>query len=186
MNFQLKSQVNFIAIPSAKIKHAKIVFLDIDGVLNCDDTGITFTAPSGTVIPGIDPALVAKLNRIVDAVPDVLFVMSSTWRQWYSQTIDYLAVQGFRGTIVGHTTNSSYTYDDCDRLPLSTNDVMDRPARGAQILDFMNQYFFKGVYVALDDDGDCDVLGSNWIQTCMTTGLTDSDVDRAIRILSPG
>jgi hypothetical protein len=174
---------NRLDVPFRQVKHTPLVFLDIDGVVNCDSIAVKFTAPSGIVIPGIDPLLVAKVNRIVDAVPDVLFILSSTWRQWYQPTIDYLIAQGFRGTIVGHTTRSRYRHDDSDLLPLSTNDVMDRPARGAQILDFIDCFFYKGSYVALDDDDDCGVLGSRWIQTDADHGITDSDIDRAIQTL---
>ena len=53
----------------------KIIFLDIDGVLNCKKT----VARNRGVI-GIDPYLVSIFNRIIFAT-DAEIVLSSTWRK---------------------------------------------------------------------------------------------------------
>lgn len=52
----------------------KVLFLDIDGVANCATTKET----AGPYI-GIDPKLMAKVQRIVDKTGSVV-VLSSTWR----------------------------------------------------------------------------------------------------------
>ena len=52
----------------------KIIFLDIDGVLNCEKT---FQRHRGAI--GIDPYLVAIFNRIIFAT-DAKIVLSSSWR----------------------------------------------------------------------------------------------------------
>lgn len=85
----------------------KVLFLDIDGVLNWDGT----TERCGRYL-GIDPAMVARFNRIIDAHPDVKIVISSTWRRCdmpldayknFDELIAYLKSQGLRGDIIGKT-----------------------------------------------------------------------------------
>ncbi len=54
----------------------KIIFLDVDGVLNCKTT---IARCQGVI--GIDPFLVMEFNRIVFAT-DAKIVLSSSWRNW--------------------------------------------------------------------------------------------------------
>jgi len=54
----------------------KIIFLDIDGVLNCKTT---INRYGGAI--GIDPYLVMHFNRIIFAT-DAEIVLSSSWRHW--------------------------------------------------------------------------------------------------------
>ena len=56
----------------------KIIFLDIDGVLNSKET-VTRSSRCKSII-GIDPYLVAIFNRIIFAT-DAEIVLSSTWRK---------------------------------------------------------------------------------------------------------
>jgi len=56
----------------------KIIFLDLDGVVNAEDgpyRTITFLNKY------FDPALVNNLNMLFSEVPDLKFVLSSTWRE---------------------------------------------------------------------------------------------------------
>lgn len=85
----------------------KIIFLDIDGVLNWVETKDFI---DGFV--GLDPANIASFNRIVDAHPDVKIVISSTWRRCTPFQTAYkdfeglkklLADRGVRGEIIDHT-----------------------------------------------------------------------------------
>lgn len=55
---------------------APVLFLDIDGVLNHSGTKERLNG-----FTGIDAGNVAQLNGIVEAVPDLRIVISSTWRQ---------------------------------------------------------------------------------------------------------
>lgn len=52
---------------------SRLLFLDIDGVLNAHERHANGYSP-------IRPDLVANLNLILDAVPDLQIVLSSAWR----------------------------------------------------------------------------------------------------------
>lgn len=53
----------------------KILFLDIDGVLNCETT----TQRHNGII-GIDPRMALLVRKILTDVPDLKVVLSSSWR----------------------------------------------------------------------------------------------------------
>ena len=55
----------------------KVIFLDIDGVLNSEEYYESF--PDGEFIPPIDPVCVERLKRIVDRTGAKL-ILSSSWR----------------------------------------------------------------------------------------------------------
>ncbi len=87
----------------------KIIFLDIDGVLNWRKT--VERVHVGRFI-GIDPAMVARFNQIIDAHPDAKIVISSTWRNSFSYSteildfpglIKYLQARGLKGEVIDHT-----------------------------------------------------------------------------------
>jgi hypothetical protein len=54
----------------------KVIFLDIDGVLNCEDTG---GRRHGRMV--IEPRLAEIVRSIAAAVPDLRVVLSSSWRE---------------------------------------------------------------------------------------------------------
>lgn len=83
----------------------KVLFLDIDGVLNWIDTADRV----GPFI-GICPERVARFNKIVEAHPDLKIVISSTWRHGIRGHIEdfealktFLASRGVKGEIIDHT-----------------------------------------------------------------------------------
>lgn len=85
----------------------KIIFLDIDGVLNWRGTK---DRVDGFI--GFDPDLVAQFNRIIEAHPDAKIVISSSWRHCSAHNKAYkdfkglkrlLARKGIKGKIIGHT-----------------------------------------------------------------------------------
>lgn len=57
----------------------KLLFLDIDGVLNWAKTEDRL---DGYV--GLCKDRIARFNRIIEAVPDVKIVVSSTWRHMHT------------------------------------------------------------------------------------------------------
>lgn len=71
----------------------KLLFLDIDGVLNDHST-----LPSG--LCGIDPGAAAMLNYILDSCPDVEVVVSSAWRYYVHNGI--ITLQGFEMVLRTH------------------------------------------------------------------------------------
>ena len=55
----------------------RLIFLDIDGVLNCQ---ATFTGPHGDSFKSLEPAFCDELQRIVQACWPCHIVLASTWR----------------------------------------------------------------------------------------------------------
>lgn len=58
----------------------KVIFLDIDGVVNSEECLMRGDAHGG--ILGIDPYLAFTFGKITLALPDVQVVLSSSWRHW--------------------------------------------------------------------------------------------------------
>lgn len=148
----------------------KVVFLDIDGVLNSHAYVIRLQAQGQKVggLLGIDPVAVAHLNRLVDA--GATFVLSSTWR--FSHTPErmtkVLQATGFRGRVISATP----------RL----NESM---ARGKEIQMWLDDWKGDPVesFVILDDDSDMHHLMPRLVKTSFTAGLLDHHVDEALRLL---
>ena len=133
----------------------RLVFLDIDGVLNTSETYWRFKTQDQCVpFVGVDRDLVAILNQISD---DCVFVLSSTWRDMYYDTLQYLAYQGFKGKVIGKT-------------------ILPDLHRGNDILHWVKKHDCQGKWLAIDDDTTCSVLGDHWIQT--HDGITQDHIHR--------
>ena len=84
----------------------KVIFLDIDGVLNHDNTRDRIGG-----FLGLNPGMIKRFNRIIEACPDVKIVISSTWRYSYThgvytnfeELVQLLKARGVQGDIIGHT-----------------------------------------------------------------------------------
>lgn len=150
----------------------KIVFLDLDGVLN----SIAWYARRGPHAPeqdyfayAIDPACMARLNRLC-AQTGARIVFSSTWRKGVSlprlQTA--FAGVGCAARIIGKTPE------------------LHGETRGTEIAAWLTIHRAgrDTTFVILDDDADMGLLSVRLIQTDRATGLTDADVDRAIALLT--
>ena len=112
----------------------KIIFLDMDGVLNSE---LTFRN-NPTVIDPVDPEMVKQLNRIVKETGARL-VLSSTWRKGYLWP-SRLADAGIDlNNFVGITPGS------------------DKGFRGDEVnswLEYANHFLSIEKYAILDDDSD--------------------------------
>jgi hypothetical protein len=123
----------------------KIVFLDIDGVLNWVGTEDRI---SGFV--GLCPERIQRFNQILDAHPDAKIVVSSTWRasglfgvyEDFDGLKKLLADRGLRGEIIGHT-------------PIH----FGHRGRGNEIREYLDECFAEenpgqtlDAFVVLDDD----------------------------------
>ena len=164
----------------------KIVFLDIDGVLNSAHwwkvrTGVPEEANEADyAYYSIDPSAVVRLNRLLDESGAVC-VLSSTWRTMYPLTRmqRYLENRGFTGRLMGATPNhASHKMEKDDR---------DRwTRRGMEIqawLDMLGPGHQPESFVILDDDDDMAHLADLLVKTRFDNGLTNDDVDKALEIL---
>jgi hypothetical protein len=142
----------------------KILFLDIDGVLN--SAAVLERQRRGDAI---DRDMVERVNRIIDAT-GCKVVISSTWRLLHplGELKALLRLHGMRDVVIDKTPDLDRTHNN----------------RGDEIQAWLKQNPSVEKFVILDDDSDMsDVIG-HLVQTSFKTGLQDQHVDRAIANLS--
>jgi hypothetical protein len=152
----------------------KVIFLDIDGVLNNDHDDIVHNTEGFYC-----PVLVDRLNKIIHATRAKI-VVSSTWRlsRRVSQLQDTLSTMGVIGEVIGRT-------DDIEgRWALRGNAIFKYILDNTEQLGVERWWDFKS-YVILDDDNDMllDQVG-HFVRTDGLLGLTEKNVQQAIEILN--
>ena len=164
---------------------APVVFLDFDGVVAqviyrprlVDESEEQWVRRQASAHERIDPAAVARLNRLVDAIPAVRFVVSSSWRTPTKEgkvlhpparLAEYLHHHGFRGTVIDVTPH----------LPSLE--------RWDEIQAWLDAQAVPPTAFAILDDWNMGPLRARHVQTDYDTRLTDADVDRAMALLQPG
>ena len=156
----------------------KIIFLDIDGVLNNEDSDIVYLQEGSVCVGGFFcPELVGRLNTIIQET-GASIVLSSTWRLGLNlESAQKLMIElGVTGRVVGIT---DHVWD---------NHVL----RGNEIYkwildneDMVGEYYNFSNYLILDDDSDMLYWQrNNFVQTNGLKGLTDSNVMESIAILN--
>ena len=157
-----------------------IVFLDIDGVLNSErwyaqaasrkeERNSQSSSHRSLLERSIDPACIQRLNRLLQRTGAVVIV-SSSWRKKHqlSEIVSIIEARGFCGEVIGVTPS---------------DDGMQ--SRGEEITSWLKKNVPRGVaYVAVDDEVETGLPTEVVVVTSKDTGLTDEDVERAIRILS--
>ena len=143
----------------------KIIFLDIDGVLN-DDT--TPPYPKDWPEGHLKEDLIARINQIVEAT-GAKIVMSTAWRTVLSlkEFQELLGSKGLRAEII-----------DCTPSRMSF-----RP-RWHEIKEWIldNREIYVESWVAIDDLLIKEA-GERLVRTNPSIGITDEDVEKAIKIL---
>lgn len=173
----------------------RFLFLDIDGVLNskrwwqtrpkADDS--VRNSRDGYIRHNIDPAAVARLQRICD-VASPMVVLSSSWREMYCLPLmtECLAkFGGFTHPILGATPALA----PVGYVNATLEEGLFIGSRGREIqawLDKLLMHVANPVtysYVVLDDE---DVVGHGgfFVRTSFEEGLTDREADEAIRIFT--
>ena len=166
---------------------SKILFLDIDGVLNterqhdhCVEAGEAYVDNFGYAY---DPVAVANLKRIVDET-EVDIVISSSWKFWGLSTMQKLwASRELPGKVVDVTPNHV-----SDELLLSVDlSIMDMPAgKGSEIKEWLDTKGNQVInYAILDDVPDMlPEQQSHFVQTDPRVGITKDDAEKIIEILT--
>ena len=150
----------------------KVIFLDIDGVLNCETT----TVALGSCV-GIEDEKVRLLAEIVRKT-DALIVLTSTWKEfWYREENK----KEFQDAFANHldTKLNACGLSVFDKTEDQTFD------RGKGIRRWIDAYD-PGSFVILDDnlfDFRENGLWERLVRTDLSVGLTETDVDRAVSIL---
>ena len=163
----------------------KVVFLDIDGVLNSHDWWYARTSDRHD----IDPRNVAVLNEITQPVAASI-VVSSTWRLHYRGRYqdhdgerptwrflgDLLHSHGVLAPIIGIT----------EQLPAVPDGKGGRKScpRGLEIRAWLEAHAGVTHFVVLDDDMDMDGVEDHHVKTDMRTGgLRRAHVAPALSLL---
>ena len=148
-----------------------VIFLDVDGVLNCRHTR-TRTSDGWCFV---DDSLVARFKKLLD-LSGARLVLSSTWREGWNQEdeskndISFIELRNKfnefgieifdrTGEMCEHRWQSIKEYMECPR-----EDPIEH-------------------YVIIDDWADMGEYSNHLVLTNPSIGLTDEDVEAALRIL---
>lgn len=147
----------------------KVIFLDIDGVLN---RYAFLGAPS--TINMIEPELAARLNKLL-MFTDAKLVISSTWRCLVLN--GHYSLHGFAHMLKTHGVTVASV--------VATTGGNDGLNRGRQIRAWLREHLSEvEKYVILDDDDEgMDYHGEKYIRISAMEGLQDEHVERALRLL---
>ena len=143
----------------------KVLFLDIDGVLNS-----AFVLDEQRRGDAIDRGMVERINQIVDAT-GCKIVISSTWRILHplGQLTTLLRQHGMRDVVIDKTPRLDATYFN----------------RGDEILIWLGSRPDVDSFIAIDDSaGEFDKIRDRLVATTWKYGLQDEHVIKAIALLN--
>ena len=144
----------------------KVIFLDIDGVLNSTKTSQAMGGYPQELYEreAFDWMAIRLLQRLADS-SGVQFVLSSAWRLYFS--FEDVA-KAFDLPIIGATPSSS----------------ADGTERGYEIRDWLTVHPEVDAYVILDDDPDMlEEQMSNFVKTDTNEGMSWKDFSQVCSIL---
>ncbi len=156
----------------------KIIFLDMDGVLNCYDTTdrIVFPPWNQTFL-GLDNDKVQLLSKLVQET-GAKVIISSSWRENFKpqELQKTLNERGFTGEVVGETPKS---YEQVGfGLPSKRGDRSD------EIQAWLAANPGLESFVVVDDIKTRYLDMGRQVQTSMVTGFTQEHYDQALTILN--
>lgn len=156
----------------------KVIFLDIDGVLNGDDGPPLFS--EGWPLSHLETHLIEKINQIVEALDQISeiktkIVISSSWRVRFSleEITEMLKTKGLRVEIIDATPRI---------FPRRMSEYIQRGQEIKSWLQNVKEYQIDK-FIILDDESDMMELRKFLIKTNYKTGITDADVNKAINML---
>jgi len=150
----------------------KIIFLDIDGVLNSSNFLYKKNKKKNgeRALNQIDPKTIKLLNKIIE-ITNAKIVISSAWRILYSveEITRFLKYHKLVGEII-------------DETPKGISGK-----RGDEIQDWLNHNTKKyniESFAIIDDNSDMVHLKHKLIQTKFETGLLKEHIEKVIEILN--
>jgi hypothetical protein len=163
----------------------KVIFLDIDGVLNTKwwYTQMERNTPKDKYGYAFDPKAVANLKRIVEETGADL-VVSSSWKcMGLSQIEEMWRDRSLPGKIIGITPNS---VSDEMLLNADIDSIELFHIRGEEIKQWLTKYGKQVSNYAIIDDMD-NMLSeqqSRFVHTNPEVGITEEDAQKTIEILN--
>ena len=151
----------------------KVVFLDIDGVLNSYQYLSRTSMEDAGIYNELDPQKVNLLQKLV-VQTGASIVLSSSWRESFEcvKPLDAVARNLLEALKEHGLLISSMT-------PLLTG------KRDEEIRQWLTCHTEVELFVILDDeDYDWKELRSNWVETSYYVGLTEENVREAVKILN--
>jgi hypothetical protein len=151
----------------------RVVFLDIDGVLNTrsyvERAGWAPPLGSERDLHIIDPVAVGLLNAVVEETGAVV-VISSSWRITYEPSAlgAMLKQRGFEGVVHG-----------------ATPQLIGR-RRCAEIGQWLLDHRAESFAIVDDDEDAGEGRAGNFVRTSFEEGLTRAHADALVRILASG
>lgn len=162
----------------------KVIFLDIDGVLNTKwwYTQMDKNTPKDKYDYAFDPNAVANLKRIIDETGADI-VISSSWKSFgFSELEDMWQERGLPGKLIGITPNSvsdeMLLNADLDHIELFS-------IRGTEIKEWLTKNGRHVSQYAIIDDMDnmLPEQQSHFVKTDPEMGISKDNVNQAIQIL---
>lgn len=151
----------------------KVVFLDIDGVLNSEDYVYSYREYG----IAIDPTRMVLLKQIIDQT-NAKIVLSTSWREHWEKAPNECGKIGLQINSIF----SQYNLEILDKTPNL------RTRREQEIWYWLNKNPQVKNFVVLDDMFLCaEFLDGHFIKTSNHfDGLDEADVEKAIGILNKG
>lgn len=145
----------------------KVIFLDVDGVLNNDFT--TTRTKQGAEF--VDDYLIERLKRLIDATGATV-IMSSSWR--------------YGRTCKAHHDDFVELLEKLESHGVHVEDytpTMNTAHKSVEIKQYLQDHPEIEKFVVLDDD-EIELYPEQHVETLNRYGLTDENVDDAIKILN--
>lgn len=160
---------------------SRVIFLDIDGVLNHRNTRFSLaTADEPLPIP-IAPECMERLNCLI-VETGAKIVVSSSWRLFarWQDLGPALVRQGLVADVIGETPDlvNDPVWLNAWQARNGAPFNYERLERGWEIREWLVSHPEMKEFVILDDCSDMDELKPWLVRTCPNVGLDDPDVVR--------
>jgi hypothetical protein len=149
----------------------KVVFLDFDGPI----IPLQSHAHRIGLLEKAWPPCVAALNRITDST-GAMIVVSSSWRCAGQAVVTaQLKMWGVTADVIGITPEFASRME---------SGIWVTFARGREVAAYLEAHPEIESFVIFDDDEDMEELSHRLIRTPFEVGITETDADAAIAMLS--
>jgi hypothetical protein len=154
----------------------KVIFLDIDGVLNNEQTNAK--SPDGYI--GIGNTLLKRLSSIVKET-NARIVLSSTWKSEWDKNESLCSNDG-KYMVKKFRQLGLLVFDKIEDIDNSLS------TRGAAIMKYLEYHSEVEEWVVIDDDefdfAKYPEIMDRFVHTDHLKGLVEEDVKKAIELLS--